>query len=270
MDAGVIDLRRYPILSLDTREGRSLLASCRRQLDDTGCCELPGFLTKEATDRMAAEVAALDELAYRSRERGNSYLVPDDPSLPEDHPKRIAGMTSVGVVAYDQIPLAHGIRKLYEWDGLLEFIRRAIHRPELYRYADELGALNLAYMREGDELRWHFDQTDFVTSLTLQAPEAGGEFEYYPLIRTPEQENFDKVGSLLRGDRAGIVHVPMTPGTLVLFEGRYSIHRVAPVRGKRSRVVALLGYDTRPGVRSSEHLHYIRYGRTPQADLAHA
>ena len=41
------------------------------------------------------------------------------------------------------------------------------------------------------------------------------------------------------------------------------IHRVTAVRGARARIVALLGYDTRQGVVSSEHLHYLRYGRVP-------
>ena len=56
----------------------------------------------------------------------------------------------------------------------------------------------------------------------------------------------------------------MDPGALVLFQGRYTIHRVTPIKGKALRLVALLGYDTKPGVVSSEHLRYMRYGRTVQ------
>ena len=53
----------------------------------------------------------------------------------------------------------------------------------------------------------------------------------------------------------------MTPGTLLLFEGRYSLHRVTPVGGETARLVALLAYDTKPGTTSSDLLRLVRYGR---------
>ena len=57
--------------------------------------------------------------------------------------------------------------------------------------------------------------------------------------------------------------MPMTPGTLLIFEGRHSIHRVSPIsRATTTRLVGLLGYDTRPGTMSSELLKLVRYGRT--------
>jgi hypothetical protein len=53
----------------------------------------------------------------------------------------------------------------------------------------------------------------------------------------------------------------MTPGTLMLFEGRWSLHRVTPIRGTVPRYVGLFGYDTAPGTMSSELLKLVRYGR---------
>ena len=53
----------------------------------------------------------------------------------------------------------------------------------------------------------------------------------------------------------------MHPGTLLLFEGRNSIHRVTPIVGQTTRLVALLAYDTKPGTRSSKGLQMARYGR---------
>jgi hypothetical protein len=54
----------------------------------------------------------------------------------------------------------------------------------------------------------------------------------------------------------------MTPGTLLVFEGRNSLHRVSPIKGDRLRHVGLLAYDTKPGTVSSELLREVRYGRT--------
>ncbi len=137
-------------------------------------------------------------------------------------------------------------------------------RDRLFRYADPLGALNLAVMRDGDELAWHFDQTDFVVSIAIQSSEAGGEFECVPMIRSADDERYDDVRALLAADPSvPVTGVPMTPGTLMLFEGRRSIHRVSPIRGGRPRHVALLAYDTKPGTDSSELLERVRYGRQP-------
>ncbi len=59
----------------------------------------------------------------------------------------------------------------------------------------------------------------------------------------------------------------MRPGTLLVFEGRHSLHRVSPVEGSRLRHVGLLAYDTKPGTVGSDLLRQDRYGRTePFAD----
>lgn len=67
---------------------------------------------------------------------------------------------------------------------------------------------------------------------------------------------------MLAGEAAELVTtVPMVPGTLMLFEGRWSLHRVTPVVGDVPRHVALFGYDTKSGTLSSEVLKQVRYGR---------
>ena len=72
-----------------------------------------------------------------------------------------------------------------------------LERSPLYRYADPLGALNLAVMGDGDELHWHFDQTDFVVSLAIQSSDEGGDFENAKLIRTADDEHYDDVAAVL-------------------------------------------------------------------------
>ena len=49
--------------------------------------------------------------------------------------------------------------------------------------------------------------------------------------------------------------------TLALSEGRSSIHRVSAIAGSEPRLIALFGYDTRPGTMSSDLLKQRRYGR---------
>lgn len=255
-----VDLSRYPIHDLEA--AADLIATCRAQLSESGVMTLPGFLTPAAVKLMTDEAQSVADDAYWSTVEGNAYLEPTDESLPVDHPRRMTESTRLGALAYDQIPGTHALRQLYEWDGLLRFLGRALGREPLYRYADTMGALNVAVMRDGDYLRWHFDQTDFVVSLALQEATEGGDFEYVPYVRRPGDECYPAVREVLQGKSGAVRRLPVTPGTLILFEGRYSIHRVTTIRGDRQRLMALLGYDTKPGVVSSDHLRYMRYGRT--------
>jgi hypothetical protein len=259
--ATLVDLERYPVLDPASPAGRALARRCRAELDATGACELEGFLRPEATARMVRECESLAPRAHRNSGKGTPYLEIPDPSWPEGHPRRSFGDYAVDVVPYDLVPGSHALRRLYAWDPLMEFVGAAIGAPQLFRYADPLGALNVAVMGDGDLLQWHYDQTDFVVSLALRGAEAGGDFEYVPLIRSREDERYDAVRRLLQGDEPDVRRIPMRPGTLLLFEGRCSIHRVSPIRGRVPRLVALLAYDTKPGTCASEVLQQARYGR---------
>ncbi len=172
---------------------------------------------------------------------------------------------SLEAVAYDLFPADSRLRALYESDRLLAFVEAVLQRGPLFRYADPFGALNLAVMRDGDELGWHFDQTDFVVSIALQSSESGGDFENAAQLRSADDEREDDVAAVLRGELSERVRVePMTPGTLMLFNGRWSLHRVTPIVGDTPRYVALLAYDTKAGTDSSELLKLVRYGRVPE------
>lgn len=257
----LIDLQRYPILDLAAPAAQPLLRAARAQLAASGACELPDFLRPEGLASIIADGRRLAALPYRSTGVGSAYLEVPDFTLPADHPRRTLGPYAVGVVAYDEFPADSPLRRLYEWDPFMEFIGAVLQRERLYRYADPLGALNLAVMGDGDELQWHFDQTDFVVSLAIQDADEGGDFEVVPHIRSADDERYAAVQRVLHGTADDIVRLPMRPGTLLIFEGRHSIHRVSPIRGNTPRLVGLLAYDTTPGTTSSEVLRLSRYGR---------
>jgi hypothetical protein len=260
----LVDLDAYPVDRPGTGGYEELVGRCRRQLHETGASILRGFLRPEtlATALASAETALVGEAHHSLIENGSPYLELPSDDWPEGHPRLMHGPTSLGAVAYDRFPAADPVRRLYESDAFMAFLADALGREELYRYDDPLGALNLAVMTAGDQLWWHFDQTDFVVSIALQSSTAGGNFECMPLLRSPDDERYDDVARVLRDDAPELVVVePMTPGTLMLFEGRRSLHRVTPIGGDRPRHVALLGYDTKPGTRSTEALQRTRYGR---------
>jgi hypothetical protein len=233
----------------------------RAQLRNSGACEIPGFVPQAALPAFVADAQRLAPLAHRSGGLGTVYLGFPDESFPLDHPQQWLGDYALGAVAYDRFPPDSPIRQLYEWGRLTELVAALLDLGEVYPYADPLDALNLAVMGDGDQLQWHFDQTDFVVSLAVQDADVGGDFEVAPQIRTADDEHYDDVARVLAGAREDVVTLPMTPGTLLVFAGRHSLHRVSPISGPTARLVALLGYDTKPGTMSSDLLKEVRYGR---------
>jgi hypothetical protein len=262
-DAGsIISLGKYPIDSLESSAAKALLAKCRHDLERNGVCELKDFVTPHGLSLLVQESVQLEDNAFFNGVVGNAYLDEPASDLPPDHVRRMTEPTHLGVVAYDQFPKTSVLRQIYEWEPLMLFIGAVLQLDKIYRYGDPMGALNLSVMRDGDYLRWHFDQTDFVSSLMIRNSEQGGHFEYVPALRSSENENYEKVRAVLEGSKQSVVHLENAAGSLVLFRGRYSLHRVTPIEGKTSRLIGLFGFDTKPGVTSSDHLRKIRYGRT--------
>ena len=258
----LVDLGRYPLDDLSGPQGTAVVETARARLAACGAAELPGFVTPAGVGALVADAESLASRAHRSGGMGTAYLELPDPGRPEGHPRRYLAPYAVGAVGYDVIPRSSPLRRLYESDAVASLVAAVLDRGPLYRYADPCGALNLAVMGEGDELQWHFDQTDFVVSLAIQAAESGGDFDVAPRIRRAQDENYPGVARVLDGDRGPVVTLAMTPGTLLVFEGRHSLHRVSPIAGTRRRHVGLLAYDTAPGTTGSDLLRMARYGRT--------
>jgi hypothetical protein len=127
---------------------------------------------------------------------------------------------------------------------------------------DALARVNVMEYRDGEGLNWHFDRSVFTTTLLLQAPAVGGEFIYRTGLRTADDPNYDGVARLLRGQEPDVQSLTLAPGTLNVFFGRDTPHRVAPVEGDRSRVIAVFSYFPRPGVEFSREEQIGFYGRT--------
>jgi hypothetical protein len=258
----LVDLERYPLGEPESAAYRAVVERARREMRERGAAEIEGFVSPAGVAALVDDADSLVPRAHASGGQGTAYLEFPDFSLPADHPRLHFADYRVRAVAYDITPLDSPLRRLYEWDPMKDLIEAVLDRGPIYRYADPFGALNLAVMGEGDRLQWHFDQTDFVVSLAIQSAEAGGDFEVVPRIRSADDERYDDVAAVLEGDDTRVETLPMRAGTLLVFEGRYSLHRVSPIRGHRWRHVGLLAYDTKPGTMGSDLLRADRYGRT--------
>src|SRR6201999_767273 len=126
----------------------------------------------------------------------------------------------------NRIPADSPLRLIYGSAAMTTFVGRALGIDELYRDADPAGALSFAIFERDDELGWHFDRSEFAVTLMLQPSSSGGAYEYVKDLRSVADENHAGVSRVLDGDRAPVISLHNDPGTLSLFRGRYSIHRV--------------------------------------------
>ena len=132
----------------------------------------------------------------------------------------------------------------------------------LYRSADPLDALEIAIFGDGDELGWHFDNSEFSVTVMYQQAAAGGHFDYCPRLRDEHDENYPGVRQILHGGSEGVLRLPARPGTLAVFRGQHALHRVTPVSGPRPRINSVLTYGEHPGMKLSELTQKLFYGRT--------
>ena len=243
----IIDFDRYPLHELNGNAGQKLILRCHRDLQSRALCRLPGFIRADVVRSMADEATALGSVAYAYQ--AQRYAYDDcDVSLPETHPRNQKHLCSYRQVLNHQISNDSSLRQLYGWQALTEFLRRALGIDSLYQSGCPHLALTLQISRQGDANGWHFDGNDFVVSLLLQSPDSGGEFEYAPYVRSADDERYDAVAKVIAEPDEYAERPAIEPGTLTLFKGDLSLHRVREIGAtNRPRIIALFSYDERPG-----------------------
>ncbi len=270
----LVDLGRYPIDRPDSTAYRQLIGDLRRDLEHDGCAVLPGFVHEAGLEQLLAEADAVAPKAHRSFNRTNVYFTKDDPSYGIGHPVRRFYDRSNAFVPADNFPGSGPLRRIYEFDGFLPFIRDALDEPgdRFFRYDDPLADVIINVVEEGQGFPWHFDTNNYTVTLAIQNAETGGAFEYAPDLRSSDDENFSAVRRVLDGDMQAVRRIDLQPGDLQIFKGRYALHRVAPVEGARKRYVGIFSFvDTEGmcgGVERTRQLygrvlphHYAREGR---------
>lgn len=261
-----IDIGRYPITEPESTRVESLVRECRSGLRSRGAYVLEGFLRAEALARMLSELDGVLDNAFYKPKIHNPYLAPDDGNFSESHPRNRAQHTNSATLAYDFIAADSLLEKIYRWPPLREFIAKTLGYEELHAYADALAAVNVLVYPPGTQTGWHFDNAHFVVTLMLQRGQGGGAYEYAPFIRSPQEENFSAIEAVLDGDGTAVNTLEQRAGDLVVFQGRYTLHRVTEVLGDAPRLVAVLSYDVKPGTTLSEHTRKTFYGRAHEGE----
>ena len=239
----IVNSTDYPIHDLDSRVVLDLVASARSELTSLGACHFPQFLSPSGLSACLQEAVALESQAHASNNQYTPYYREPNDTYPNGHPRNSTVRFAVRYVSRKLISQDSPIRMLFEGDDLLTFLQGLLPDEPLYRYSDPRGSLNYTVMAQDDQLGWHFDACELVASILLRPANSGGNFEYIPAVRNADDENFSAVESILSGNDEQRIGVDFQPGDLVLFRGRHSLHRVTPIRGETTRLMALMSFD---------------------------
>lgn len=246
----------HPLADADWRR------DCREQLNQHGALVLRQFIQPAALQAIIAEGEAQRHQAYHTRSKHNVYLMKADDAYSADHPRNRDVISTKGCITDDVIAADSPLRQLYNDELFKRFLCDVLGETALYPYADPLSSINLHYAPDGQELGWHFDNSSFAITLLLQKPRAGGVFQYVKDLRDADagEMNFEGVAAVL-DQRQPVDALAIEAGDLVLFRGRNSLHRVTPTRGDITRMLAVLAYNTQPGIALSETARMTFYGR---------
>lgn len=258
---GIVDLDLYPLDRPGSPEWQDLVARVRGDLDAEGMFDLPGFLLSGAREAaLAALVQKFEAEAFLHAREHNIYFRKEVPELAPDHQALTRFQTVNRTLCADQMA-GSPLVTLHRDPRFAAFLAAAMGKAVLHPMGDPLAAVNAMAYGPGEALNWHFDRSEFTTTILLQAPEAGGLFEYRRDLRSESDPNYDGVARLLRGEDPELRSVQLDPGSLNVFRGRNTAHRVTPVEGATSRVIAVFSFFDRPDVQFSPEERVGFYGR---------
>ena len=258
----VVDLDLYPLDRPKSETYKNLIRTCKTELAQNGLFNLPGFLKADAIETTLAELKPiLENHAYTHARKHNIYFKKSIEGLAADHPALTEFETVNHTICADQMARALVIQ-LYEWPLFAAFLAEVMEKETLFTMKDPLARVNVMAYRDGEALNWHFDRSEFTTTLLLQAPDQGGAFEYAQDLRTEEDPNYDGVSELLKGKNPDVVQMPLTAGTLNVFRGKNTAHRVTPVEGRNERIIGVFSFYDRPNVEFTAEDQIGFYGRS--------
>jgi hypothetical protein len=257
----ILNLDRYPLDREGSPEWKALVDKSIADLEATGMFNLEEFVLPGIAQKAASEIAPLMATqSYTHKRVHNIYFQPEIPELATDHPALRKVETINHTICADQIANSL-VLSIYEYAPFARFLAATMGKQSLHTMQDPLARANVMSYRQGEALNWHFDRSEFTTTLLLQEPELGGEFEYRSDLRSANDPNYAGVASLLEGRDPDVKRLRLKAGTLNVFRGKNTAHRVTTVQGNVDRMIAVFSYYENPGVMFSPQERVGFYGR---------
>ena len=197
----ILDLDHYPLDREGSPEWHRLVEQSIEALRAEGMFNLEGFLRPGVAEQAVREIKpVMDTQSHVHKRMHNIYFKPDIPELAPDHPALRKVETISHTVCADQIseqPAACHLR-----------IRTTRALPggddgqgkTASSCSDPLARTNVMAYRAGEALNWHFDRSEFTTTLLLQEGGArAATSSTAPISARMTNPNYEGVARVLEG-----------------------------------------------------------------------
>ncbi len=252
----IINIKKHPITD------EEYINNCNTLIRKNSILILKDFLNKECLDELINEALTLENKAFYCSQNHTILLEKVKKSKNLSDPLNIEVVSDKGCVPHDLLEENSKLNKLYNSILFKKFLKGTLNLKNLYRYNDTLSSINYNYYQKSQQLGWHFDNASFAITLMIQSSDSGGEFEYVSKGRDFNKNFIDKnfIKNIL--DKKILPKkIDVNAGTLVLFYGRNYLHRVTPVKSKKSRILVTLNYNEEEGTMLSENARMTFFGR---------
>jgi hypothetical protein len=246
----LVDIATYPLDQPNSVAYKSAVAEARSQLQDDGCAVIKNLLRPTAVKIISQEIIERKSNTHFSTSKMNPYFhSTKNPEYPDHHPVNTFIERSSGFIPGDSWDESLAIDILFRSEMLTNFIRDALETQAVHCYADPLAGLTANILDPGQQFAWHFDTNEFAVTAMIDEADDGGLFQYVPMIRTPDNESFERIQKVLDDDCSEVKTLELHAGDLQIFRGRHSLHRVTRVpKTSRPRHAAIFAYTADPGV----------------------
>jgi hypothetical protein len=267
----LVNLETYPLHEPQGAGYRLVVQHARTQLAATGCALNKDFIHADGLRVLGEEIWATKPDTHYSTQKINPYFHTEtNANYPLDHPVNTFTERSSGFIPGDSWAAGCATDVLFREPTVARFLADCLGLPALYCYADPLAGLTSNILDPGQQFAWHFDTNEFAVTVLVEEADSGGLFEYYPGIRSADDEGFTRIGELLAGSRKGVISLNLRPGDLQVFKGRHSLHRVTRLAaGSRPRHAAIFAYTEQDNVIGRLERTQQLFGRAlPQHEAA--
>ena len=281
LDAAAIGVAQWAslwgTLAAGGPSAQRLKTECRRIYLDCGFVHLPSLVDLPTVESLVDECMSCvrSGATFFSTEDHNPYLRDDEPTLSFNHPRNRPMASSKTIVDFSRAGTDSVLRKLYLSNLMLDLVQ-AIVSPDQRLYPSPCPISSAYYnvFEQGNGLGWHYDNSEFGVNLVLQTAgdgcvSGGGEFELHHNTRSrSDPDSFAATAHLLdSGCPSGAKDVQLahdlSPGSLVVFSGRHSLHRVTPVLpGCPPRINIIFTYEKEQGAMANDYVLRKFFGRT--------
>jgi hypothetical protein len=246
----LLDLDRYPLQDRDDPAYAAAVEAARHGIRRDGCAVVPQLVRPEGVRALSEEVLARKHTTHYSTQNINPYFhTVKNPEFPDHHPVNTFIERSSGFIPGDSWEPRCAMDVVFRSPEVARFVADCLEVDSLHCYADPLAGLTANILDAGQQFAWHFDTNEFAVTVLVDEADEGGLFEYVPMTRTPEDENFDGLQRILDGDRALVHTLDLRAGDMQIFRGRHSVHRVTRVSADSCpRHAAIFAYTAEPGV----------------------